>query len=623
MTSPALRHAAITSLALAIAAPASFAQTATDKSPDTVVVTATRTPQPASEVLSDTLVIGPEEIANSGAESVSDLLQRQRGIEVARSGGPGTTTSVFIRGANANQNVVLVDGVRIGSSTTGSANWSAIPLSAIDHIEIVYGPLSTLYGADAIGGVIQIFTKKGDGAPRLSAEAGAGSEKTREYDANIAGSTGGQHNFSYSLSAGKNKSDGFSATKPGNYSYNPDNDGYDLNSAAGQFSLQLDKGHEVGLIFLQSRLDAQYDNGPSSYDARTLQKLDNVALYSKDRFLPNWSSLLQLSQAQDKSGSDGGPDAFDQSQINTKQTDLTWQNDIVLGRDLLQILFEHRKEEVLASSTPELNGERDTNSVAASYSLKRGAQQASFSLRNDNSTQYGSKTTGSIAYGYHFSNALRATASYGTSFRAPTFNDLYYPGYGVASNQPEQGRNIETGLYYDDGVTQLGAVYYHNRVSDLLVSTPVCPIEPETHPYGCAYNVDKALLEGLTLSARRQFGAFGLSGSIDLQDPRDESTDLLLARRARQHADFSADYAVGAFKGGVEWQLSGKRYDDPANQTRLGGYGLINLFGTYKLTPDWSLLVRWNNATNKQYEQARYYGTPGSQAFVGLRYGIK
>jgi vitamin B12 transporter len=627
MTSHVSRHAAIGSLALAFAVPAALGQTQiqtqSNAPADTVVVTATRTAQPASEVLSDTLVIGPEEIANSGADSLTDLLQRQRGIEVARNGGPGTTSSVFIRGANANQNVVLVDGVRIGSSTTGSANWSAIPLSAIDHIEVVYGPLSTLYGADAIGGVIQIFTKKGRGAPSLSAEVGAGSEKTRAYDATIAGSTEGEHNFSYSLSAGKNKSDGFSATKPGNFSYNPDDDGYDLKSAAGQFSLTLARGHEVGLIFLQSRLDAQYDNGPGDYDARTLQKLDNIALYSKDRFLPNWSSLLQVSQSQDKEGSLGGPDAFDQDQINTKQSDFLWQNDILLGRDTLQILFEHRKEAVTALSTPELNGDRDTNSVAASYSLKRGAQQASISLRNDNSSQYGSNTTGSVGYGYHLSNNLRASASFGTSFRAPSFNELYYPDFGVASNQPEKGRNVETGLYFDDGATQLSAVYYHNRVSDLLVDTSVCPIEPETHAFGCAYNVDKALLEGITVSGHRQFGAVGLSGSVDLQDPRDESTDLLLARRSRQHADFSADYGIGPFKGGVEWQLSGKRYDDAANQTRLGGYGLINLFATYKLAPEWSILVRWTNATDKQYEQARYYGTPGSQAFIGLRYGIK
>jgi vitamin B12 transporter len=625
MTYPVSRLAqpAALTLALSIAAigaPA-FAQSVTRA--DTVVVTATRNAQPASEVLSDTLVISADDIANSGAGSITDLLARQRGIEVARNGGPGTTSSVFIRGANANQNVVLVDGVRIGSSTTGAAAWNAIPLSAIDHIEIVYGPLSTLYGADAIGGVVQIFTRKGSGAPRLSADVGFGSENTRSYDAAVAGSTGGEHDFHYALSAGKEKSDGFSATTPGNYSFNPDDDGYDSRNAAGQFSLKLAPGHEIGLTFLDSRTDAQYDNGAGSYDARNLQKLDTVSVYAKDRFLPNWTSLVQASRSDDKSGSDGGVEDYNRSQINTRQTDFLWQNDIVIGRDLLQVLFEHRKEEVVSSSTPVMDGDRETNSVAASYTLKRGAQQAALSLRNDNSTQYGSRTTGSLAYGYHVTNALRASASFGTSFRAPTFNDLYYPGYGVASNRPEKGRNAEAGLYFDDGVTQLSATYYRNRVTDLLVNTDVCPVEPDTHAYGCAYNVDKALLEGVTLSGARRFGDLGLHASVDLQDPRDETTDKLLVRRARQHGELALDYTIGPVKGGVEWQVSGKRYDDIANQTRLGGYGLLNLYATYQLAPEWSVLLRWNNATDKHYELAQYYGTAGAQGFIGLRYNVK
>lgn len=590
---------------------------------DSILVTATRTPQPASEVLSDIVLIGPEQIARFGAGSLTDLLQRQRGIEVARNGGPGTSSSVFIRGANSNQNVVLIDGVRIGSSTTGAANWSAIPLSSIDHVEIVYGPLSTLYGADAIGGVVQIFTKKGVGAPSVTAFVGAGSDKTREYDASVAGATGGDNSVSYSLSAGKEKSDGFSATKPGNFSYNPDNDGYDKESAAGQFALQLAKGHEVGLVFLHSRLDAQFDNGPSAYDARSLQKLDNIALFAHDQFLPNWNSQFQVAQAEDKSGTDSSAATSGKSQINTRQTDFTWQNDIRIGSDMLQILLDRRKEEVVSSSTSVLNGERTTKSVAASYNLKRDQQLASFSVRNDDSSQYGSKTTGAAAYGYWLTSALRASASFGTSFRAPTFNDLYYPGFGVATNKPEQGRNIETGLYFDDGRSQLSAVYYHNRVTDLLVTVPVCPIEPATHQFGCAYNIDKALLEGLTLSARRQFGDFNLSGNVDLQDPRDETTGKQLARRAKKHANFAVEYGTGALKGGVDLQLSDHRFDDAANKNTLGGYDLLNLFATYQIAPAWSVLLRWDNVTDKQYELAKNYATAGSKVFAGLRYGMK
>ena len=623
MTSPVSLHAALTSFALAIAAPSAFAQAAADKAADSIIVTATRSPQLASEVLSDTVLIGPDEIARFGAGSLTDLLQRQRGIEVARNGGPGTVASVFIRGANSNQNIVFVDGVRIGSATSGAANWSAIPLSAIDHVEIVYGPLSTLYGADAIGGVVQVFTKKGAGAPRVTAFVGAGSDRTRAYDASVAGATGGEHGVSYSLGAGKEKSDGFSATKPGNFSYNPDSDGYNKESAAGQVVLQLAKGHEIGLVLLHSRLDAQYDNGASAYDARSLQYLDNVALFAHDQFLPNWNSQVQLAQAQDKSGTNSSAAASGKSQLDTKQTDISWQNDIRIGGDTLQILLDHRKEEVVSSSTPALARERSTASLATAYSLKRDRQLASFSLRNDDSSQYGSTTTGAAAYGYRFTGALRASASFGTSFRAPTFNELYYPGYGVAGNQPEKGRNLETGLHFDDGTSQLSAVYYHNRVNDLLVTAPVCPIEAATHLYGCAYNIDKALLEGLTLSARRQLGHFNVSGNVDLQDPRDETTDRQLARRAKKHANLAVEYGSGALAAGVELQLSGRRFDDAANKNTLGGYGLLNLFATYQVAPDWSVLLRWNNAADKQYELARTYATAGSKVFAGLRYGIK
>lgn len=613
MTFSVSRHAALTSLALAIAAPAAQAQSTLS----TVLVTATRSPQSASDVLSDNVVIGADEIARSGAVSLSELLQKQRGIEVTRNGGPGTVSSVFIRGAGNKQNIVLVDGVRIGSATTGEANWSALPLSAIDHIEIVYGPLSTLYGADAIGAVVQIFTRHGAGAPRLGAAVGAGSDAARSYEASISGATGGEHSFSYALSAGKEKSAGFSALLPtaSKTKYNADDDGYDKESASGRFALELARGHEIGLQFLHSRLDAQYDNGPG-YDARNLKKLENLAFFSKNTFLPKWTSQFQVAEARDLQGTDAGPKASDKSQYNTTQTDFSWQNDILLGADTLQVLLDHRKEESIAR-------ERSTNSVAASYNLKRERHLASVSVRNDDSSQYGSNTTGALGYGYRVTNALRASASIGTSFRAPTFNELYDPDVGVAANRPEKGRNAETGLYFDDGVTQLSAVYYRNRLTDLLVLTKPCPVEPAKHErYGCAYNVNHALLEGISLSGRRQFGPLALSGNLDLQDPRDETTGKSLERRARRHANVAAEYGAGALKGGAELQLSGQRFDKADNKDVLGGYGLLNLYASWQAAPDWSLLLRWNNVANKQYELVRTYATAGSGVFLGLRYGM-
>jgi vitamin B12 transporter len=617
MTLRISRPAALTSLALAMAACYAHAEPA-----QTVVVTATRTAQPLANVISDTITISAEQIAESGAGSIVDLLQRQRGIEIARNGGAGTSSSVFIRGANSNQNIVLVDGVRIGSSTTGAANWSAIPLTAIDHIEIVYGPLSSLYGADAIGGVIQIFTKKGQGAPAVTAFAGYGSDKTREADATFSGATGGEHSFSYAISAGKEKSDGFSSTRPGSSSYNADRDGYDRENVSGQFSLQLAPGYEAGALFVHSKLDSQYDNGSSAYDVRSKALLETAAVYGKAKLLSNVDTLLQYAESKDNGENWSSAAASGYSRIDTRQTDITLQNDVRIGGDVLQLLYDHRKEEVSTNGSDKLNRDRTTNSWAASYNARRGANLLNAAVRRDNSV-YGSKNTGSLGYGYDINAQLRATASYGTSFRAPTYNELYYPSYGNANNKPEQGKNAEIGLRWDDGVNALSASYYHNRLSDLLVNTTPCPFGTAAYPYGCAYNVSKATLEGLTIAGATKLAGVNLTASIDLQDPKDDSSGKRLARRAKKHGNLGADYGYGPLKLGAELEFSGDRYDDAANKNRLGGYGLVNLYATYAIARDWSALVRWNNVGDKQYDLARNYATPGSKVFAGIRYGYK
>ena len=614
MSVSASRQAAALSLVLAASASVHAAPV-----PDTVVVTASRTPQRADAVIPDTVVIDSAEIARAGASSIADVLRRQRGIEIARNGGAGTNTSVFLRGANSNQVVVLVDGVRIGSATTGAAAWSAIPLSSIDHIEIVYGPLSSLYGADAIGGVVQIFTKKSDGRPVFGAGAGGGTYGTNQYDASVHGATGGERGVTYALSGAREESDGFSATRPGAFGYNGDDDGYTRNSVNGRIALRLAEGHEIGAQFLQSRLNAQYDNGSSAFDAHNIQEVDSYAVFLDDRILPMWRSRVQVARSEDKSGSFTSTGPTGATQLNTRQDEFTWQNTFDLNGDTLQVLAGHRKEQVLSSTVKEVNRTRITNAVAAAYDLRRGSHLLDISARNDRS-EYGSKTTGAAGYGYEFTQDLRATASFGTSFRAPTFNELYYPNYGLSSNKPERGRNAEAGVQYRVAGIDLQANYYRNRLTDMIVSVTPCPGRPSG---SCAYNVDHALLEGLTLAADTRLGNLDVRASADLQDPRDETTGKQLARRARRHASVAADYSVGQVDAGAELQASGRRFDDAANKNILGGYGLLNLYTTWHMTRDWSLLVRVDNAFDKSYELARNYGTAGRTWFAGFRYGLR
>lgn len=621
MTSPALLrvHAAATPLAMAVAISAAFTASALaqEKKLESVVVTATRSPQIAKEVLSDNVVITAEEIAKSGGTSLADVLQRQRGIELVRNGGPGTQSSVFIRGTDNKQNVVLVDGVQVGSATSGGASWNAIPLSQIDHVEIAYGPLSTMYGANAVGGVIQIFTKQGNGAPAPTASVGTGSYGTRNAEAGVSGSSNG---FRYAVRAAHERSDGFSAQKPGAFGFHPDRDGYESNSASGQLGFELAKGHEIGATFLHNVLNSQFDSGPTQDDlSRT--KVAAYSIYAKNKILPYWTSHVQLSRSADHSTSDA---SFGHSEFDTDQTSISWQNNFSVGAsDVFQIIAEHRKEDVDSTNTA-LARERTTHSIATAYQLRRGAHLGALSLRNDDSSQFGSKTTGSISYGYRVTSALRVNASAGTSFRAPTFNELYFPQFGVPTLRPEKGRNAEIGLYYEDGNSQYSAVYYRNRLSDLLVFTRVCPVgTPAEYPFGCTYNVNEALLTGLSLGASRTMGNFSMRASLDLLDPKDETTGRQLARRAKKHGTLAIDHKAGAFTSGGELVFSGDRFDDANNRNRMGGYGVLNLYASYELSKAWSLFGRWNNVFDKDYELARGYNTAGSNVFLGLRYGMK
>lgn len=600
------RLAAIT-LAVTAALPAA-AQT-TELTP--VVVTATRQPSRINEQLSDVTLIEREQIEQAGQSTLAELLGRQPGIEFVANGGTGTSSDVFIRGAYATQTVVLIDGMRVGSATLGTANFSRIPLSQIERVEILRGPASSLYGADAIGGVIQIFTKRGEGPASLNLSAGVGSYGTQEYSAGVRG---GNDVVSYSLQAGHSEIKGFSALRNrSNAGFNPDRDGYRNDNLSASLSIRPADGHEVGLNLLYSTGRSQYDtsSGGAGLDHSLDQDQMSYTAYSRNRINDRWTSTVRLGHAIDDSTVLRG--GIRNSIIRTEQDQFVWQNDIKLGFGEALFAVEQLQQNVSGTTVFPVS-ERTIRSYIGGWNGSVGKHRFQVSGRHDQNTQFGSRNTGSLAYGYQLTTELRGRAAFGTAFRAPTFNQLYFPNFGDATLVPEEARNREFGLIWDKAGHQVSATYYDNTVDNLIVNTG-SPSRPK--------NIARAKLSGWTLSYGGVIMATRLDASLDLSKPVDADSGRLLPRRAEEQLKLSASRDIFGWLAGVEYQVSGRRFDDDANRLAMGGYSLTNLFAEKKLSPSLTLFTRANNIFNREYELARDYGTPGANVFVGLRYQDK
>jgi len=623
---------------------------------DPVLVTANRTPVSASNVLADYDYIGPEEITQAGQTSLVDLLQRQRGVEITNGmGGGGYGSSVYLRGTSNEQSLVLIDGVRTDSGISGGPPWESIPLPLIDHIEIIFGPQSSLYGADAIGGVVQIFTKNGDGPAKVSVSSGYGTYGTSVSDASIYGSTEGEQKIRYSLGVSETLSTGFNTIASNNpFGLTSMKTGYVQNGVTGKLSQEWSKGQVVGFQMLQSRLNSQMpgfnatDSGwmtgsPSIQQAQNAISQTGVySVYSKNQITDQWKSNLQASISNNSNQLYQPENANSTTYnpvTNTKQNIYNWQNDIAIGSDLLQLLAERRTQSIVSNQInwyttylPEsFSQTRNTNSVAGSYQLKRGDNLANASIRNDSITGYGPQTTGAISYGYFFTKEWRANINYGTGFKAPSFTDLYYPGYGNPNLKAEYSKNTEVGLHYDASMYEAHIVAYTNTISNLIQTSPSgysgCPI----NQLSCAVNVGLARITGVSFGGAAYLGNFKVKGSVDQQNPENVTNDTLLLKRARTFGNASVEYNYQKLIAGLGGTFSGQRQDgsnsDPSMGTVyngvMGGYSIFNLYSSYELEKDWTVFARWNNVLNKQYQLTYGYNPMGSNIFAGIRYAMK
>ena len=614
-------------LALLACQSAAYADTTSaDTELDNIVVTATRASQNPLKSLNDVSVITRSDIDNSNAQSLPELLQQTIGIETMSSGGSGTQSKLFLRGTNSKQVVVLIDGVRTVSATLGESSYNHIPLSQIERVEVVRGSASSVYGADAIGGVVQIFTRKAkDGAAHGSIGAKVGTDGQRGVDANVGGRVG---DFSYQLSAGTERTDGgFSATRSDKSSgHHPDEDGYKNHNVSGRVAYEWAEGHEISASALRTRGDAEYDAGgydPVTYVPFTIDNeyyvtdLSQFSIGSRDKITDNIQSNLQLSASRDKSKSKAGDET--KSYANSKDTRAQW----IVNGDHENIQWqagtEWLKQEV-ESSTDYARKSRINRAFFGAVNGNFNRFLVESSLRQDRDSQYGHHTTGRLALGYEITEQLVGRISYGTAFRVPNFNDLYYPadqwgGGGNPNLSPEKSRAWEAGLKYHTQDLAIDWTVFHTKLTDMISGWP-------------AQNIDKATIVGTSLAASKQWQQVKLYGNVTYQDPRDESLNKLLGERARVFGNIGIDYQPHE-----QWRLNtnlhvrGRSFVsefDPklANTYNLGGYALLGASVEYKPSEQWSVKLSGNNLLDKQYTTVRGYNTQGRSVLLSGRYSF-
>ncbi len=589
---------------------------------DPIVVTATRAPQTVDETLSSVTVIEREEIERLQPQQFTDLLRGRAGIGVADNGPFGKLSSVFMRGSNSGHTLLLVDGVRMGSATTGAASWQYLPPSEIERIEIVRGPRTSIYGSDAIGGVIQVFTRQGlEGPPRVNAFVGGGSFNTREFGAGVAGGT---RDTRYSLSASRFDTDGIDLlTGIGD----DDRDGYDNTSLSGTLSHRLGNGAELFGSLLYSRGTTEFDadeTDPATFAVvGPYAPADNDYVHAALRagirgfVTPRWQSQLAVAQSRDELDSfEGGALADRVAYFDTRRDLIDWQNTVRVHADWSWIAGVDAYEDHVDASTAFAEDSRYNVGI---YSVLQGAlghHDLEASLRLDDNEQFGSKTTGQLAWGRRLSDAWRVRASAGTAFNAPSFNDLYFPGFSNPDLDPEESHSVEVGARYASGAWFLDAALFQTEIDDLIAFDRTTS-SPQ--------NINEARIRGLEVEVGYQAGDWSSRTSLTALEAEDRATGNELPRRSPFSARVDVDRALGDWSLGGSLLGQARSFNDAANNSRLSGFATLDLRAAYAIDKAWTLEASVRNLFDREYATVRDFtgvdfNQPGRGAFVTVRY---
>lgn len=580
-----------------------------------VIITATRTSQTVDSSLASVTVINRNDIERQQVRSMQDLLRGLPGINVVNQGGPGKASFVQMRGTESDHVLVMIDNIKVGSATSGTTAFENISIEQIDRIEIVRGPRSSLYGSEAIGGVIHIFTRKG---------TGTGFKPTFGFGGGSFGTLEGSTGFSYggkqgwlNMTASGIGTQGFNACTGSSFAgcfideLQPDRDGYRNVAGSARAGYRFSNGLEIDASFMQSAGKTQYDGSIANKAVLMQQVIGGTARYSPFDF---WRVSLIGGRSRDDS--DNFLDRAFFSRFNTIRDTISVLNDFTINSsNLLTIGMDYQKEHVKSNEAFTVHS-RTNWGVFAQHQTTFAKNDIQLSIRHDDNQQFGSRVTGGVGWSYPITDAIRLVANFGSAFKAPTFNELYFPGFSNPNLRPEDSRSYEFGSRGKMNWGNWSLNIYETRIDNLIA------FDANTFMPG---NIDQARIRGFEGILSAELKGWQFNANLTLLDPQNRTSGLnrgnILPRRAEQSFRLDADRQFGQhYRLGAMLLVEGERYDDLANTRKLDSYVKFDLRAEYIFNKHWRVQGRIENLFNERYETAAFFNQPGRNFFAMVRY---
>lgn len=589
---------------------------------DEIVVTA-KGNQTINKSLFTTHIFTEQDIQAAQVEDVPALLDRVAGISVVDSGGRGSSTNVFVRGAASDQTIVLVDGIRVGSATSGAASLNSYPIESIQRIEVLKGPFSGIYGSDAIAGVIHIITKKG-GDGKSAITAAFGSDGRQEISSSIS-----LGNEKHSLHVGLQHENlsGFDRTDSDT---SLDRDGFRENIVNINGKTTLNESTTATLSILHSQADVEIDGfGQSTSDDENLNIV--LGFQSKINDKLTWNNTLGFNDNEsignESELSEFAVDSVFSTERETFTSEINYAfnatTNITLGTD-------YYREDISDSNTDFTDSSRDNKGYYGQLVSANDSFNVVTSVRRDENSDYGDDTNYSIALGYRLNDQIRFSVSNGTAFNAPTFNDLFFPLFdfgftfngvnafaGNADLLPEESESYEFNIIGNYDVLTWSVSRYQTDFDNLIAN--IANLETQTLTPA---NINRARIEGYEIRINTNILDWSLGLNIDVLSTQDLATRNRLPGRAEETVNFSAARDFGEFNLAFNIKFEHDRFESSNSESRLSSYTLYDIRASYNLTSDLTLSAKVENLFDKDFIVNEGFNTSGRQAKVSLRYAF-